>query len=992
MKTPHASNQGMALVIALSFVVMITVVVLALTVSMRLDRPAARSYLDKVRANQFAQMGVDTVVATFRKETGDISSEGESGSTNGRNWATQPGQLIVGGTGAQSLVLQSTPIPLHSGNVTDVTADASQPWLLPPNLNISTFRDPSKHLISEQADATNAAEAIKMPVRWIYVRKDGALDLNAAPAFDPGNPVVGRYAYWTDDESSKVNYNIAWGRDKKAVLGGTDLRAPGHPSKIELCALTNAPDDATASPMTPQIADEIRRSIFNKDGQGNYLQHEDVINSYSYYFFNTPMDARRVTVAKPALEANKFDVTHFNHDPDTTFFNEPRIVLTTRPDRAGWTYKNGKWVGKNGLSGKDGRPYYIRILADEGSENNPLKIPTVGDKLDPGIIATSSISGVPNTPRLDPAKINETMQFLAGYMSKDKWPLVSNPALTFQDKYYGQYPAAYKNKRIAQLALNIIDYVRSKESPADLVEPLRLSESGGSYTSGQTFGTFAYIGQTRSPKITEIGYWQSKDNKSAKWKVEIHLPRNYGIPSIPVTNLHLIYMYAVTTGAQQYFSNITVAEADNKTEIKAGEYVLVTRAQPSNIPPTRPEYKDVRVTIAAAGSGSGGSRFNLCPLVAEGSAYPAKNSYIHYKLDPPYDPVVPGSGPNENEITSLEVDDPRLNMEPRNWIQKQPWAAGAANNTFKSVNSISALRPEGASPSVNGTQAPEQDTKTDGKISTASFYMPPPAGKKFTLESGVVDDNTLGMVTSAGELGYIHTGIESSFQDLVTGATVPTGVPWRTMRLQPSKQPATVVPDWAFMDLFTAPVPVPKGGEYVYAPGTGSTTRDNAVGGRVNLNGKPAESAQFDMKRISPLAAVLQGTRKSSINTTTNSPEDAADLGKNIYNMDWVDPSKTFGYKDGFDSPGEIVEIKGIADRGEESEEVVREIGNLFTTRGNVFTVYSIGQSLKQTPTGKLIVNGEQRLQAMIERIEKTDDKNNRSASFAPVYFRNLTP
>jgi len=965
----------MALVIALSFVVMLTVVVLALTVSMRLDRPAAKSYLDKVRANQFAQMGVDTVVATFKKETGDITGSGTAGSTNGngRNWITQPGQLVSGGSNAADALdlTVNPPIPLHSGAATN-SAEGTNAWLNPPNLNISTFRDPDKHLISEQMDAsgsgTDADPVIKMLVKWIYVRQDGTIDTAENPSVNMSNPIVGRYAYWTDDESSKVNYNIAWGRTP------ANLHPAGHLSKIDLTALTNKPA------MDTNMAQEIRSYILNgPDGAGGSLMPPDNANTNNppqYYFFNTPKDARRVTDAAAALEASKFDVTHYNHDPDTTFFNEPRIVLTTRPDRAGWTYKNGQWVGKNGLPGKDGRPYYIRILANEGTENNPLKIPAVGSNLDPGTIATT---------RLDPVKINETMQFLVNYMSKDKWPLVSNPALTFQEKYYGQYPAAYKNKRIAQLALNIIDYVRSKESPADLVEPLRLSESGGSYTTGQTFGTFAYIGQTRSPKITEIGYWQSKDNKSARWKVELFLPRNYGIPSIPVTNLHLIYMYKA---GSQNFANITVAEADNKTEIKAGEYVLITRAQSSNIPTPRPEYQDVRVTVAAAGSGSGGSRFNLCPLVAEGSSYPARNSYIHYKLDPPYDPAVPGTGPNENEITSVEVDDPRLNMEPRNWIQKQPWAAGGINNTFKSVNSISALRPEGASPTITGKQAPEQDTGTDGKISTASFYMPPPAGKKYTLDSGVVDDNTLGMVTSAGELGFIHTGIESSYQDLVTGATVPTGVPWRTMRLQPSQQGNSQIPDWGFMDLFTAPVLPLTGGEYVYAPGYGSENRDKTVGGRVNLNGSPALFT--NMTRTAPLEAVLKNARVSSKSLATVS--DVKGLAENIYNRVWVNPSKTFGYTNGFDSPGEVVEIQGIAQGGEESEQLAREIGNLFTTRGNVFTVYSIGQALKQTPTGKMIVNGEQRLQAMIERIEKTDDKGNRSVDFAPVYFRNLTP
>jgi hypothetical protein len=332
----------------------------------------------------------------------------------------------------------------------------------------------------------------------------------------------------------------------------------------------------------------------------------------------------------------------------------------------------------------------------------------------------------------------------------------------------------------------------------------------------------------------------------------------------------------------------------------------------------------------------------------------------------------------EADITSLEVDDPRLNLEKRNWEL-------SAKNSLGGVNSNSALRPGGKSPM---SVAPQQDTTSSGMISTASFYMPPPAGKTFTLSSGAVDDNTLGMVTSPAELGYVHTGIESSFKDFTANIVIPTGVPWRTLRLQPNNQSSNVVPDWAFMDLFTAPVAAPKGGEYVYAPGSGIAGRENAVGGRVNLNGKPA---LFELERTTPLAAVVQGARKSAANQLRVSSTEATTLANNIYNRTLADDGKAYNYAGGFYSPGQVVEIKGIADGGEESEELVRAIGNLFTARGNVFTVYSVGQSLKQLPNGTLSVTGEQRLQAMVERFtEKTGATT--TTRFAPVYFRPLMP
>src|SRR6185436_1972232 len=106
-------------------------------------------------------------------------------------------------------------------------------------------------------------------------------------------------------------------------------------------------------------------------------------------------------------------------------------------------------------------------------------------------------------------------------------------------------------------------------------------------------------------------------------------------------------------------------------------------------------------------------------------------------------------------------------------------------------------------------------------------------------------------------------------------------------------------------------------------------------------------------------------------------------------------PASQANLPDVYDCPGEVVEIKGVADQGEESEELLREIANLITARGNVFSIYTVGQALKQTPTGKLIVTGEQRQQAMVERFLRdkgtattTDDE----IGLRTVYFRNLTP
>jgi hypothetical protein len=81
------------------------------------------------------------------------------------------------------------------------------------------------------------------------------------------------------------------------------------------------------------------------------------------------------------------------------------------------------------------------------------------------------------------------------------------------------------------------------------------------------------------------------------------------------------------------------------------------------------------------------------------------------------------------------------------------------------------------------------------------------------------------------------------------------------------------------------------------------------------------------------------------------------------------------------------VEIKGIADGGEQSEELYRQISNLVTARGNVFSIFAIGQAIVQTPDGRLLVTAEQRTRTIVERfLNPVSNK----IEFGSVYFRSL--
>lgn len=104
---------------------------------------------------------------------------------------------------------------------------------------------------------------LPMPVEWLYVLQDGTIGaLNASKTFvAPGtgsepsvtNPIVGRIAFWTDDESCKININTAAEptfsstpyyfhlRDSKwahfPAATGEYQRFPGHPATVALSAV-----------------------------------------------------------------------------------------------------------------------------------------------------------------------------------------------------------------------------------------------------------------------------------------------------------------------------------------------------------------------------------------------------------------------------------------------------------------------------------------------------------------------------------------------------------------------------------------------------------------------------------------------------------------------------------------------------------------------------------------------------------------------------------
>ncbi|HSJ04989.1 MAG TPA: hypothetical protein VK956_21120, partial [Verrucomicrobium sp.] len=495
----------------------------------RLERSVSAHHLERTRASLLAREGIDRTVAILQRETVDPPKQPDEDDAQyllrKRNWISQPGALLVPDPLPASQKEIRRVIDLHSGQ--SQATSHSLPVFEPANLNVQLLSDPqsASRLVTDLKDPTTGAP-ISLKLKWIYVRenaKTGALTHDPAEepkATDTANPIVGRFAYWVDDESSKINYNLAWKRSAPSTPASeANTHSASHPSRINLASLTLA-DGHT---LPESVADKLHQEAASRP-------------------FNSFADARRLEDTSPGISAflahNKFELTHYNHDPDSTFFGEERIMLTTNPDL----------VPKN-PDGTFARKF-LNILRED-----PEKLGLKAEELDPGnydhIAAGQPDYAGPDSKVVLPNKLDAVVRDLMRYISSRDWPIA--PGVSFKDKYY---PGASENdSQLSQFAVNIIDYVRAKESSMDVFAPMRFGTNpAGEFTTHPSYGyagSNTYLGLSRAPYITEVGMYMKNEPvlvpsplpsgwpKDAQgkpkplyplhYRFEIFLPPNYGV-------------------------------------------------------------------------------------------------------------------------------------------------------------------------------------------------------------------------------------------------------------------------------------------------------------------------------------------------------------------------------------------------------------------------------------------------------------------------------
>jgi len=312
----------MALVIVLASLVFLVALGVAFLLNSTTELKSSRTFSEGGRAQMLAQSAASLAMAQITDATKGVDAGG-----NTLAWACQPGMIRTydtSGNAAASYKLYSWDVMTAAGSFNASAASQKPPanWyqqkavftdlnepvssgtskiypIIDGNgltLNISDFSgsqvvtyddggQPAIAGFSVSATGTpvnpaTGSNPIPMPVKWLYQLRQGQIvapsggtgstaTFSGTNAPSDSNPIVGRIAFWTDDESSKININTAsdgvyWDTPRvkspmddvfkvNQPVNGEYQRYPGHPAMTSLSTVIKYPTGWTPGTTAPTI-------------------------------------------------------------------------------------------------------------------------------------------------------------------------------------------------------------------------------------------------------------------------------------------------------------------------------------------------------------------------------------------------------------------------------------------------------------------------------------------------------------------------------------------------------------------------------------------------------------------------------------------------------------------------------------------------------------------------------------------------------------------
>ncbi|WP_038164807.1 Verru_Chthon cassette protein A [Verrucomicrobium sp. BvORR106] len=277
---------------------------------------------------------------------------------------------------------------------------------------------------------------LPMPVKWMYVLADGQVLVPNGGNKDDGltfgangtavptklNPIVGRVAFWTDDESTKINVNTAtegsaW--DVPRAFNGSTAkfarfqpaqneysRYPGHPAQTALSPVFQAFGQQLV--VSPLLSDTQLATVLQRYHQisprvpwgGSYGgtqmptvalvpdKDDRLYTTLDELVFNRNRGMQDPALTQQDIATARFFLTPHSRAPELNLFNQPRVMLW--PISAEPTERNAKdkllaFVGTGG-----GKPWYFTRLKNFKSVDDAGTGQKIRGDLD---LDSSSVSG-----------------------------------------------------------------------------------------------------------------------------------------------------------------------------------------------------------------------------------------------------------------------------------------------------------------------------------------------------------------------------------------------------------------------------------------------------------------------------------------------------------------------------------------------------------------------------------------------------------------------
>jgi len=518
MKSTDQGRRGAALIIVLAMLLLVAVAAIGFFArTVRLRQSSAND-----RASDAARVLSDTAVNLVQAQIDHAAIMG-----NGTAWTSQPGlvRLFDSGGNLRTLYRLYSAQALTASAPAELAADlppadwASNPalWvdLNAPEAGVSGNntlrfpildpRDPANPSATNPIEGfaltsppgATATQPAPMPVRWLYVLQDGQIVPPTAGG-QPGvvtiagassaNPVVGRIAFWTDDETCRLNINTAGGDanppGSEGIFWDTprfdapDERLFGlrQPATREFPRYPGHPATTTLSKVFPDLTSQellalTPRYRFGGSEDGTVIATGPVApkttrlyNSVGELLFAVDESGNRSTgpLSEQEIESARFFLTAHSRAPETTLFGTPRVsVWPVHDDSAKRTATD-------------------KLLAFAASVNNRAYHFTRSD---------------PNSPTADIALTRNAN--LLDYLDA----LTSRPIPGFGGAFDAKYPQDRRD-----LLVKIFDYIRCTNlSDPNLPSADRYAPLG--VVAPARRATWGAQGLGRFPVISEISIW-----------------------------------------------------------------------------------------------------------------------------------------------------------------------------------------------------------------------------------------------------------------------------------------------------------------------------------------------------------------------------------------------------------------------------------------------------------------------------------------------------